>query len=205
MTEQSDAPPWEQAKSHAQLWLDRAKAGSKEEQNELAPKEHKAFAKELVAEKPWMAPSLAVAIPAYQVQKAITGASRSDASMKQVTEAYKGIGEGLAEAASKPWEIAKEWAKRLLQGEKPPTPTSPTSPNKKEPTDLSRTFGKGYKTEADMKNATVMEPTYETDPSRPARRLKTEIAELEAEIANTKNPSHKKILKDYLASMKKGQ
>lgn len=205
MTEQSDAPPWEQAKNHAQLWLDRAKAGSKEEQNELAPKEHKAFAKEIVTEKPWMAASLAVAIPAYQVTKAVTGASRSDPSMKQVTEAYKGIGEGLAEAASKPWEIAKEWAKRLLQGDKPPTPTYPTTPKKKEPTDLSRTFGKGYKTEADMRNAMTMEPTYETDPSRPARRLKADIAELEEEIAKTTNPKNKKILKEYLASMKGGK
>lgn len=135
MTEQSEAPPWEQAKSHSQLWLDRAKAGSREEQNALAPQEHKAFAKELVSDKPWMAPSLAVAIPAYQVQKVLTGGSRSDPSLKQVTEAYKGIGEGLADAVSKPWEIAKEWAKKLLQGDSQPGPTNPTNSRKKQPTE----------------------------------------------------------------------
>jgi hypothetical protein len=48
-----------------------------------------------------MAASLAISIPAYQAVKAVgLTNSRSSASLEQVTEAYKGIGDGL----SKPWE-----------------------------------------------------------------------------------------------------
>lgn len=216
MQEQSETPPWEQAKSHARLWIDRSKAATKEEQNELAPQEHKAFAKELVAEKPWMAPSLAVAIPAYQVQKAVMGGTRSDPSMTQVTEAYKGIGEGLAEAASKPWEIAKEWAKRLLQGEKPPSRPSPTrSGKKRSPTVLDGFEGgytgkgetyvegdKSYMSESGLKDILKVSDNPEEDKTKTERRIQMDVLELTQEIARTKDPKLKKILKDYQASLK---
>jgi len=196
MQEQTETPPWEQAKSHSRLWIDRANAATKAEQNELAPKEHKAFAKELVAEKPWMAPSLAVAIPAYQVAKSVLGGSRSDPSMTQVTEAYKGIGEGLTEAASKPWEIAKEWARRLLQGEKMPSQPLPTVPSRKPPTEHST----AYPTEVSMKKAMLSPEEAARDKAR--EYSQANLMELTQEIARTKDPKIKKILKDYQTSLK---
>ena len=199
MTEQSEAPPWEQAKSHSQLWLDRAKAGSREEQNALAPQEHKAFAKELVSDKPWMAPSLAVAIPAYQVQKVLTGGSRSDPSLKQVTEAYKGIGEGLADAVSKPWEIAKEWAKKLLQGDSQPGPTNPTNSRKKQPTEAPSGPSEGYKNEKEMKKAAQVDVTPVTDTKAAIHRWKIDLQEIDGEISKTKDPKIKAVLKEHKA------
>lgn len=113
-----ESKPWEEAKlaasSHAELYARRNNA-TQEEQNKLAPYEHRAFAREAVADNPLMAVPLAVAAPVYQASKALgMEQSRSEASTKQVTEAYKGIGEGLAKNAKKPWEEAVEAASGLM-------------------------------------------------------------------------------------------
>jgi hypothetical protein len=91
--------------SHADLYLAREKAKTPEEQKHIAPYEHRAFAREYVEENPVSgAVGLAVAIPAYQAYKAVGSDSRTGVQGKQVTEGYKGIGEGLANAIKKPWE-----------------------------------------------------------------------------------------------------
>jgi hypothetical protein len=67
-----------------------------EHQSLISPFEHRAYAKEVAHEKPWMAPGIALLAPAYQGAKwaGLTG-SRSDASWDQVTEAYGGLWQGL--------------------------------------------------------------------------------------------------------------
>lgn len=78
----------------------RKSATTQEEQNKLANAEHRAYARETVGDNPAMAASLAVAIPAYYVGKK-TGIvkGRSEATVEQMGEAFKGVGEGLANSA----------------------------------------------------------------------------------------------------------
>lgn len=81
---------------HAELYRMRAAAKDKELQNLLAGYEHRAFAREAVAERPWLAPSLLVATPLYQLAKlAGTQNSRSAPSMSQLGQGLLGVGEGL--------------------------------------------------------------------------------------------------------------
>ena len=82
--------------SHAELYNAREKTTNKEDQNKLATAEHKAFAREATAENPWMAIPISLAIPLYEAAKA-TGIleGRSDASIENITEAYKGVYQGL--------------------------------------------------------------------------------------------------------------
>ena len=73
-----------------------AKAKDKELQDLLAAYEHRAFAREAVAEKPWLAPSLLVATPLYQAAKVMgLTDSRSSPSWSQMGHGLLGIGEGL--------------------------------------------------------------------------------------------------------------
>lgn len=104
------------ASSHFDLLNARRSATTKEEQNAISPYEHRAYARETVAEDPLMAISIGVATPAYQAAK-VVGAigSRSDASLSQIKEGFVGIGEGLALAAKKPWEEAQEQASSVIQ------------------------------------------------------------------------------------------
>ena len=89
----------------------KAAEGDKAMQNELAPYEHRAMAREVVAEEPWKAVSHALTIPLYQGAKLLKRTnSRSDPGLDQVIEGYRGIGEGL-DLASAP--IGKELAARL--------------------------------------------------------------------------------------------
>lgn len=106
-----DIKPWEIAQQHAALYQGR-EGKSREEQNVLASQEHRAFAKEAVAENPALALPISAAIPLYQGAKALgLTPSRSEPSLEQATEAFKGIGEGLVEGASlPPWELAKRAA-----------------------------------------------------------------------------------------------
>ncbi len=62
----------------------------------LAGREHRAYARETVADNPLMALSLLVATPAYQLAKlgGLTN-SRSAPSMSQMGQGLLGIGEGL--------------------------------------------------------------------------------------------------------------
>ena len=81
---------------HATLYRMRSAAQDKELQDLLAGYEHRAFAREAVAEKPWLAPSLLVATPLYQLAKAagMTN-SRSAPSLSQMGQGLLGVGEGL--------------------------------------------------------------------------------------------------------------
>lgn len=67
-------------------------------QAQLAPYEHRAFARELTQDNPFMAVPLAVATPAYQLGKLISPSNlgaRTPPSLEELIQAYKGIGEGL--------------------------------------------------------------------------------------------------------------
>lgn len=68
-----------------------------EQQNMISPYEHRAFAREATAERPWMGIPIAVGTLAYQPYKAVMGA-RSKPSMDQVMQGLKGVGEGWVEA-----------------------------------------------------------------------------------------------------------
>ena len=84
------------AMSHADLYRLRQQTQDPELQNLLAGYEHRAFAREATAENPWLAPSLAVATPLYQLYKLLgLGASRSQPSMNQAVQGLTGVGEGL--------------------------------------------------------------------------------------------------------------
>lgn len=97
--------PWETNWSHSALYNARENASSQTEQNYIANAEHRAFAREVTAENPAMAIPLLAAIPAYQGAKALgLTNSRSEPSLEQASEAYKGVGEGLSEGVLKPWE-----------------------------------------------------------------------------------------------------
>jgi hypothetical protein len=62
----------------------------------LSPYEHRAFAREEVSQNPLSAIPLAGAIPAYQLQKLLTGAgARTPPSLDQMKQGYLGIWEGL--------------------------------------------------------------------------------------------------------------
>lgn len=105
--------PWEEAAlaaaSHSDLYSRRRTATTKEEQNAIAPYEHRAFAREAVQENPALVVPIALAAPIYQASKAIgLESSRSDPSIKQLSETYKGLGEGVQAVAKKPWEEAQE-------------------------------------------------------------------------------------------------
>lgn len=82
-------------RSHAELYNLRGQL-PKDQQNKVAPYEHRAFAREAVAENPAMAASLAVAIPLYSAAKALgLSKARSGASLDEMAQGYTGIGEGL--------------------------------------------------------------------------------------------------------------
>ena len=83
---------------HATLYRMRAQA-TPAQSNALAPYEHRAFAREAVGENPIMAASLAVATPLYSAAKAlklVREKGQSPASLKEMKQAFIGIGEGLS-------------------------------------------------------------------------------------------------------------
>lgn len=116
--------------THAELFLAREKPGA--DQRRLAPAEHRAFAREAVEENPIMALSLGIAIPAYTAAKMLANVSkdvplfstlfsaanldksRSGASLKEVTEGFKGISEGLNRSATRLSSSAFSAGKNLL-------------------------------------------------------------------------------------------
>lgn len=80
----------------AELLRMRDNAKSRAEHNRLAPYEHRAFAREAVADNPLMALPLGVATPLYTLGKAAgLLKARSDPSLEEILQAYRGIGEGL--------------------------------------------------------------------------------------------------------------
>lgn len=82
-------------RSHEELLRMRAAPGA--DQGMLAPPEHRAFAREWMAESPVLAGlSLPFAIPAYSAAKALgLHPSRSPASMDELFAGYHGWAEGL--------------------------------------------------------------------------------------------------------------
>lgn len=67
----------------------------KNEQDRIAPYEHRAFARESVGDNPLMALPVAVGTMAYQPYKMLTGQSRSGASFNQMGQGLMGVYEGL--------------------------------------------------------------------------------------------------------------
>lgn len=200
MPQANETLPWDEAKSHAQLYLERDRATTKEQQNALAPQEHRAFAREAVGDKPWLAASLAVAIPLYQAQKVITGKSRSDASLDQVTEAYKGIGEGVVNAIKKPWEEARDALKNFLGSPSVPSSTPPTRKSVERPVEAAKALTKRSSAEEGMAKAVVLSPEHQAFDESYSRRPSV-LKELETEIARTKDPKIKAILQEHQLSL----
>ena len=81
---------------HVELLRRRKLATDPATQALLAGREHRAYARETVADNPLMALSLLVATPAYQLAKlgGLTN-SRSAPSLSQMGQGLLGIGEGL--------------------------------------------------------------------------------------------------------------
>lgn len=86
--------------SHEHLYQLRGQSSDPAYQRAIAPYEHRAFAREFAQEHPWIAtPSLLAAIPAYSAAKALgLIRSRTPASLDEMVEAYRGLGEGLTNA-----------------------------------------------------------------------------------------------------------
>lgn len=82
---------------HASLYAARQYV-PKEQQGDISPYEHRAFAREATAENPWMGLPIAAGTLAYQPYKMLMGKSRSGASLNQVGQGLLGVGEGLWEA-----------------------------------------------------------------------------------------------------------
>lgn len=89
--------------SHSELLDVRGKVdrNDKDLQNKLAPLEHRAFAREFAQESPIKAAvSLPFAIPLYTASKALgfQPKARSDASVEEMMQGYKGLVEGIIKA-----------------------------------------------------------------------------------------------------------
>ena len=86
--------------SHAELLGARSKTKDPKVQAQLAPLEHRAFAREFATESPVAAAvSLPFAIPAYSVAKALgLQKARSPASWEEMRQGFTGLGEGLGNA-----------------------------------------------------------------------------------------------------------
>lgn len=83
--------------SHEQLYnLRNLYTNNKAIQNLIAPFEHRAFAREAVKEQPLMAIPIGLATPAYSMYKqAFNTGARSSPSLAEISQAYRGIKEGL--------------------------------------------------------------------------------------------------------------
>lgn len=83
--------------THAVLSALRNRTVDPAEQRRIAPAEHRAFAREWTQEQPLLAvPSLIAAIPTYSVAKAAgILRARTPASLDEMAEGYRGLGEGI--------------------------------------------------------------------------------------------------------------
>ena len=79
---------------HASLYNARRYV-PKDQQGDISPYEHRAFAREATQENPLMALPIAAGTLAYQPYKLITGQARSGANLNQVGQGLYGVGEGL--------------------------------------------------------------------------------------------------------------
>lgn len=110
---QSNSPwdmEWMAQASHSDLYNLREKAETKEEQNLIAPFEHRAYAREAIQESPIpiaAAIGITAGIPGYQAKKVLGMTnSRSDPSIEQMVEGFKGVAEGVASVVAEPWKQA---------------------------------------------------------------------------------------------------
>lgn len=94
--------------------------GNQEMQNLISQYEHQAFTRESTAENPLMAVPYAVAIPGYNVYKQMTGAGRSEPSMGQVVQGYKGIYQGLMQRLKTTSPLVNQFKDRLLKASQLP-------------------------------------------------------------------------------------
>lgn len=80
-------------------------AGDQPKQQELAPYEHRAYARESVADNPVNALKFAFMIPGYQAAKAVgaldSDSSTTPASLDQMNQGFSGVGEGLQQNYSR--------------------------------------------------------------------------------------------------------
>jgi hypothetical protein len=83
---------------HATLYSARGYI-PREQQNLLAPFEHRAFAREAVQENPLMALPVAAGSLAYPFYKTLVSPGRSAPSFGQVGQGLLGVGEGLWQGA----------------------------------------------------------------------------------------------------------
>lgn len=84
------------------LYQMRLKATDPIAQAEIAPYEHRAYAREQVAADPTQAATMALAIPGYQALKSVVGRSRTPPSWQQVIQGYAGIADGLSQRWNQP-------------------------------------------------------------------------------------------------------
>ncbi len=80
--------------SHADLYNARSYM-PRDQQGDISPYEHRAFAKEATRENPLLALPIAVGTLAYQPYKMLTGKSRSSPALNQIGYGLAGVGEGL--------------------------------------------------------------------------------------------------------------
>ena len=76
--------------------LERRRNAKPEDQEKLAPYEHRAYARETVAENPLMAPAFLMLTPGYQAYKALMGGgARTKPSLEQLKQGLLGTYEGV--------------------------------------------------------------------------------------------------------------
>lgn len=110
---------WMAQASHSDLYNLREKAETKEEQNLIAPFEHRAYAREAIQESPIpiaAAIGITAGIPGYQAKKVLGMTnSRSDPSIEQMVEGFKGVAEGVASVVAEPWKQAWDYVSEKTQ------------------------------------------------------------------------------------------
>jgi hypothetical protein len=188
--------------THHQLLLARKDAKSKEEQDHIAPFEHRAFAREYVEENPVTGTiGIGVAIPLYAGAKAagLVG-SRTETSVEQMKQGYAGISEGLDKAIVEPWK--RFWNDKAVP---------PTTKIEEAPTGAVKPWEREWKVQKNTKPVTVgtlatekqmlaaAELSEEERQKENIRELSdTNIQALKTELANTKDPQNRNILQTEL-------
>jgi len=91
-----------------QMRMDKNNLGNMELQKQLAPYEHRAFAREYVSENPIAAPVIPLMSAGYAIRKAVMPQDgETPASMEQVLQALIGTAEGASMAISNALGIEK--------------------------------------------------------------------------------------------------
>lgn len=84
--------PWDQL---IQLRLQHPEAAA---QQQLAPYEHRAYAREEVGRNPLLAPAYLAMVPGYQLFKLLSGGARTAPALQQLGHGWLGVAEGLRDA-----------------------------------------------------------------------------------------------------------